>query len=310
MKLHFITVACMAYLLSACGNSSVKESAIEVQADITSNSSGIEKQKSLTYSPPETEKSNNELFAVMEKADSAATSVPPGETVLQSGNPVINDWDKKIIKTAHVTLELEDYDTYNTSIHIRLKGYGAYIAAESQQETTGQILNEMTIKVPVDKFDILLQSIAGDGIKILEKNITTEDVTGEMVDTKARREAKKAIRSKYMELLKQAKNMEEILQVQNEINAIQEEMEAAASRISYLGHASSYSTINMKYFQYFHGFSSSDADPGFFTKAGEAFNSGISVVYDVLLFFISIWPLAVAVIIGTVYLKKGRLKKA
>jgi hypothetical protein len=39
--------------------------------------------------------------------------------------------------------------------------------------------------------------------KILERNISTEDVTGEMVDTKLRLEAKKGMRLKYLEFSKQ-----------------------------------------------------------------------------------------------------------
>jgi hypothetical protein len=42
------------------------------------------------------------------------------------------DWDKKIIKTAEVILELKDYSGYNQTMHKGLKAYGAYIATEEQ----------------------------------------------------------------------------------------------------------------------------------------------------------------------------------
>src|SRR4051794_9873175 len=41
----------------------------------------------------------------------------PSPTVLQSGGPNTDDWDKKIIKTARVSLELKDYKSFNTTIH-------------------------------------------------------------------------------------------------------------------------------------------------------------------------------------------------
>lgn len=46
-------------------------------------------------------------------------------------------------------------------------------------------------------------------------------------------QAKMAVRDKYLQLLKQAKNIDETLQVQNEINGIQEDIEAANGRINY-----------------------------------------------------------------------------
>jgi hypothetical protein len=45
-------------------------------------------------------------------------------------------------------------------------------------------------------------------------------------------EARKKVRDRYIELLKQAKNMSEVLQVQNEINNTQVEVEGAAGRIA------------------------------------------------------------------------------
>ena len=63
--------------------------------------------------------------------------------------------------------------------------------------------------------------------------ISTEDVTGEVVDTRARMEAKKQMRDRYLALLKQARNMKEILEVQTEINTIQEDIESASGRVGF-----------------------------------------------------------------------------
>ena len=59
--------------------------------------------------------------------------------------------------------------------------------------------------MPVDKFDELVNSFAGENTKLVEKNIATEDVTGEVVDTRAKAGGKKQVRDRYLELLKQAK---------------------------------------------------------------------------------------------------------
>lgn len=231
------------------------------------------------------------------------------DSILHSGSPTI-DWDKKIIKNAHVTLELKDYNAYNSSLHNKLKSYGAYIAQEQQTETDGQISNDISIKVPVDKFDDLMNSLSGEGIKVLEKTVSTEDVTGEVVDTKARIEAKKEVRAKYIELLRQAKSMKDILEVQNEINSIQEDIESATGRVNYLTHSAAYSTINLRYYQFLNGVTSKDIEPGFLSNVADAFKTGSSVITNLILFFISIWPIVGAGILLIIYVKKIRVKNA
>ena len=115
---------------------------------------------------------------------------------------------------------------------------------------------------------------------------------------------------KYLELLKQAKNMNEILQVQNEINSIQEDIEAANSRVTYLQHASAYSTINLTYYHFINGSTPKDEKPDFFTKMSKAFSIGTSFVSNLALFLNSIWPLMLSGIGVMIYLKKIKLKKA
>lgn len=223
-----------------------------------------------------------------------------------SNNP---GWDKKIIKTAELQLQVDDFKKFNTNIHSSIKNFGAYITDEKQSEDGYRIENSVTIKVPSDQFDALVNSFGGEGIKLLVKNISSEDVTGEMVDTKARMQAKMAVRDKYLELLKQAKNMNDILQVQDEINSIQEDIESAKGRVNYLQHASAYSTVNLDYFQYINGNTGDYENPGFVSKFFKAFSEGTTLISKLVLACISIWPLFLIVILGMVYFKKFRQRK-
>lgn len=312
MKLPFYSIAVIAMcLLFACSGSTGN----------LNNTSGVTLDKSeeittqdvqLNAPPPPQEKKGalSGEFAAVSAGTTSMRSNQPDDNVLHAGNPATGDWDKKIIKTANVMLELKDYASFNSAIHDRLKRHGAYIAGEQQTESDTRIQNSLTIKVPVALFEDLMNSINGNDIKVLEKSISTEDVTGEVVDTKARIEAKKGVRDKYMELLKGAKTMKDILAVQEEVNSIQEDLEAASGRVAYLSHSAAYSTIHLTYYQYLNGNSADTAEPAFLTKVKEAFATGGTIITNILLFFISVWPLVLAGGVLVVYVKKGRLKKA
>jgi predicted nucleic acid-binding Zn-ribbon protein len=224
---------------------------------------------------------------------------------------VTPDWDKKIIKTANVNLEVKDYNIFYTSLREKVKNMGGYVAQEEQTQSDYKIENTMTIKVPVDQFDNAVLQLTSNVEKINERKITSQDVTGEVVDTKSRMEAKKQVRQRYMDLLGQAKKMEDILSVQSEINSIQEEIESASGRIEYLSHSSAYSSINLTYYQVLNS-SAKDteaAKASFGQKVKDAFHTGWELVSNLFVGIITIWPLLLASFFAFFLYKKLRAQK-
>lgn len=217
------------------------------------------------------------------------------------------DWDSKIIKTASLKLEIKDFKKYNDYVHNAVKQYGAYVAQEEQNLTDEKSETTITIKVPVAQFETMLNKLPGDDGKVVEKKISTDDVTGEVVDTKSRLEAKKQMRLKYLEFLKQSKNITEVLQVQNEIDDIQLQIESAASRVSFLTHQSAYSTINLTFYQPMEGYKPTDGAPSFLTRISSAFKTGASWVTELFVGLVSVWPLIL--IVFAIYFGWKRLRQ-
>jgi hypothetical protein len=219
------------------------------------------------------------------------------------------DWDKKIIRTATLNAEVKDYRAYYSMLRSTVKQFGGYIAQEQQNQSAYQLTNTVIIKVPVEQFDHAVTALTPESEKIIERKITSADVTGEVVDTKSRMEAKRQVRLRYLDLLKQAKNMEEILQVQNEINDIQEQIESADGRLNYLTHSAAFSTINLTFFQVLDAGAKDTTDPGFWQKIIIAFKNGWSFVGDLVVGLVNLWPLWLMIIgVVTVY-NKARTRK-
>lgn len=228
----------------------------------------------------------------------------------QQKQPVVNpDWDKKIIKTSTLNLEVKNYNVYYAQLREKVKNAGGYIAQEEQTQSDYKIENSLVIKVPVEQFENALYQLTEKVEKINEKKITSQDVTTEFIDVKSRLESKKQVRLRYIELLKQAKNMEEILNVQSEINSIQEEMESAAGRIEYLGHSSSFSTINLTYYEVLNSSAKDYDKTSFGRKIGTAFKTGLEWVGDLFVGLISIWPLFLVTFFAYILFRRLKLKK-
>jgi hypothetical protein len=213
------------------------------------------------------------------------------------------DWDKKIIKTASLKIEVKDFKSYASEVYKTVKQYGGYIAGEDQNQSDEKSETTITIKVPVEQFEPMVNQFSDKDVKVIERKISTEDVGTQIVDTKSRLEAKRAMHGKYLEFFKEAKNMEEVLQVQSDINNLQETMESAAGRINYLNQQAAMSTVVLTYYQPLEGFKPQES-PSFLTRLTEAFKTGGYWLGNILVGLISIWPLILVISLGIFLFKK------
>lgn len=276
----------------ACNEASTESSSVPMQ-DITQ-----EKGKSLPL---------EQVSGAPDLAQWAIADTASAASALQAGQPGTGDWNKKIIREARITLELENFESFDAGMHQRLSSFDAYITEEQQSTTDVIVENNLTIKVPAARFEEFISKLHGVGISMLEKNIVGDDVTGDVVDIQARLEAKKQVRARYLELLQQARNIKDILEVQQEINSVQEELEAARARLSYLTHRAAYSTVQLRYFQYIQG--AGGSKPLFLQQLQQAFHQGGQVLVNMLLFLVSVWPVWLGATVLFFYYKNIRLKK-
>jgi len=298
MKKIFIAVTVIALFIS-CKNESKNQSLAVVETDLKT----IEK-----YKPQGDLNKSGNLGNISDTI--SAPQEGPDKTKKNQQTPLAKqDWDKKIIKTANLNLEVKDYNVYNSSLRDKLKQFGGYIAQEEQSQSEYKIENIITIKIPVDQFDDAVNSISSNVKELNEKKITSEDVTTEVIDTRSRLEAKKQVRVRYLDLLKQAKNMEEILSVQSEINGIQEQIESAAGRMEYLQHSSAFSTIHLTFYQVLNGAAIDSNKPTFSTRITNAFRFGWNWIGELSIGIVSLWPLLLAVLTIIVFYKRANRSK-
>lgn len=269
--------------------------------------------------------SNNEAdqaVATKEVALEKLEDYTPADTIMQSAPPpppgaqqeapppVRQDWDKKIVKTANLQAEIKDFTLYSKGLSEKVKSLGGYISGEHQSQSEYRIENTVVIKIPVDQFDRAVETILKDVKQVDTRQINSEDVTSAYIDSKSRLEAKKQVRQRYLELLKSAKNMSDILEVQKEINDIQEEIEMVTGRINYLGHASAMSTINLTYYQVLKGSLTDEGTPRFIEQLKDAFANGWYWLGELLLGLVAIWPLLLLLALVAYLLRRRQVLKA
>ncbi len=157
--------------------------------------------------------------------------------------------DQKIIKTANLRFETKDVEETHQHIIKLVLQYQGFIQNDNSGKNYNRTYIRMTVRVPSEKFDPVLQGIS-EGVGYFDqKEITQKDVTEEFVDVNARLKAKRKLESRYLELLQQAKNVKEMLEIERELSKIREEIEAKEGRLNFLENKVSLSTFYIEFYK-------------------------------------------------------------
>jgi len=203
------------------------------------------------------------------------------------------EWEKKILRNADMTMQVKDFYAAGRLIKTAVQVNGGYIAGSNEQQLANQVRGDVTIKVPREKFDELLERIQASGDSLIQKEITSEDLTEEFVDTKARIRAKEKVRERYYEFLKKAGTIKDVLAVEADLRELDEEIESATGRTNYISHEAALNTIHLVYFQMIPGKIEPDPAPGYAALVLENFKKGLDFLKQLLLIVVALWPFAV-----------------
>ena len=206
---------------------------------------------------------------------------------------------KKIIHTADIRFKVEDLKRAENAIKARVKAMGGYISNENQNRQSGNLENSWTVRIPAEKFDLFLGDVEKESIYVDSKNVAAEDVTAEYVDNELRIKSKQKVFERYLELLKQAKNVQEIMAVEEQIRVIREEIESKEGRQKFLNDQVSFSTITVNFYQETE--TSSAPEQPFYVKIWKNFVEGWTSFFNMIIGLFYLIPY-ILLIFGLFYL--------
>lgn len=130
------------------------------------------------------------------------------------------EFAKKIIRTANMRAEVDDYHQFRSDLAQALHEAEAFVSNENETSLKYSIEGVITVKVPAANFDALVSGISGLAPKWSKKDIHSKDVSDEYYDLQTRIGTKEEMEKQYLEILKKAKTIEEILLVQGHLRLI------------------------------------------------------------------------------------------
>lgn len=156
---------------------------------------------------------------------------------------------QKIIRNGEIELKVDSIVKTVEKIKEISKKQGGYIGnsvieSPDYDQKTGTVV----VRVPREAFDRTVAALKKLG-QVNRESVTSEDVTEEYVDIESRLKNLKREEEQFLEVLKVAKKVNDILSVETELSRVRGEIETATGRMKYLDNRIALSTITISLYE-------------------------------------------------------------
>ena len=158
--------------------------------------------------------------------------------------------ERKIIKRAEVYIESLEFDKSLAVLDNNVTSFGGYI--ESSDIYKGEIVNNhkvyrdanFIVRIPKESFESFLDK-AGDIGVITNKNVSGEDISSSYFDKESRLKVLKAQEERYIELIGEANNITEVLEVEKYLTEVRGQIESITGYLDKMDELIDYSTVTL-----------------------------------------------------------------
>jgi hypothetical protein len=224
-------------------------------------------------------------------------------TPLESPKPI----EAKIIRTSNLRFETANLSETYTNIRKAVAQYKGTIQNDESGKNYNASYRNIIIRIPNDVFMPFLDEISKGVNHFDRKEVSSQDITEEYIDVEARMNAKKNLEKRYLQLLTKAMKVSEIIEIEKQLAAVREEIEAKEGQLRYMKNKISMSTVTVE--MYTNDASESGATASFGSKIWNAIKTGFNGLSSLFIGIISLWPFVILLILIFIFIKRKLKKK-
>ena len=188
-------------------------------------------------------------------ADAPAKAPPPADAGGTGGGaaaqpaiaaplPVIPTDIRMVIYEATVNLEVMSMaDTIN-QLTVIASDEGGYIATSDVQPAQNR--GTVILKVRSDRFAVAMTRIRAFGNRVINEKVASQDVSEEFSDVEAQLRTLRVSHATYLDLLRKATTIEDILKIQARVGEIETQINRLEGRRTFLSRRSELATITIQ----------------------------------------------------------------
>ncbi len=183
------------------------------------------------------------MEAGMMQAENTAFSQEAIESETSATIPPI---EKKVIKNGDLNLKIENTEKAAAEISLITKNQtGEVFSTNFYERVKGQKSGNITIKVPIEKFEVTLTQIKTIATQVISESTTGQDVTERYTDLQAQLKNKQAEEQSFVKILDRTGDIEDVLAVTKQIARVRGEIERLEGQIKFMNSQTNMSTITI-----------------------------------------------------------------
>ena len=189
-----------------------------------------------------------------EKQEAGMASPDAGDKNAQTSSQVsaevgANDLDtRKLIKDVSLEVETKSFDEFMKGLQTEINGKGGFVQSAdvygNGEDTDDTRRATMVVRIPAKQLDLFLNKVSSLG-NITYKTEKVQDVTMDYVDIQSHIKALQVEQKSLLGLLEEAKNLTDILSIQDRLTQVRSELESYETRLRTYNDLIAYSTITL-----------------------------------------------------------------
>lgn len=181
----------------------------------------------------------------MEPRDMKSEEYGESGSNLSNGSTELADQaERLVIKSGDISLYVDSTEKAFTDITTIVESSGGFIQDSHVWNSDRGMSANLQLRIPAKQLQQVVEQLEALG-RVQSKRIGGQDVTEEFVDLESRLRNLNRQEQRYLELLEQAKNVEDILRIEKELNLVRGEIERITGRLIGLKDKISFATLHV-----------------------------------------------------------------
>ena len=211
--------------------------------------------------------------------------------------------ERKLIREGNMRFETTDVAKTRSFLDSLVTAFGGYLANENIYNYEGTLEQNISVRIPSEQFDPFLAAVSSYAGRLDNRYINTLDVTEEFIDVEARLKSKKQLEQRYLELLKQARTVEDMVAIETQLSQVRSEIESMEGRLKYLQNRVSFASLSISFYQ------TKTEGFGFWDKIGDGWGNGWDKFLGFMVWLVTLWPFMLLIVLVIVIFRVRRARK-
>lgn len=181
-------------------------------------------------------------------SDRLSTTFKDSAASTQNPNAANNIAEQKIIYSLDVSLKAKDVTVAAKALEEKTKGLGGYVAESTVSNYDNTMTAYLSLRIPAKQYDAFKSGLSQYGTVDSEHQYT-EDVSSAYMDTETRLRSWEAQEQRYLEILKKANTVDDILKIENSLATVRQEIESLKGQLKYWDNRVEYSQVTINIVQ-------------------------------------------------------------